>query len=111
MEKQVSPFQTPDGFFEAQRTAIWQAAEQPSEKVAAPVRSLPSWWAWVASSAALLALTIYWNVQTHESECATFACLWESTPEDARVPSDEEVELWLEDDLLFESILPPSIDV
>ncbi len=111
MSKHKLPFDTPDGFFEAQKSAIWKAA-QPQQVVQNTVeRRLPAWTLWFSSAAAAVAFMLLWKVQTQSEACETFACLWEeSTAKDLRI-EDREFEEWIEDDLLFESILIESIDV
>ena len=111
MSKHKLPFDTPDGFFEAQKSAIWKAA-QPQQVVQNTVeRRLPAWTLWFSSAAAAVAFMLLWKVQTQSEACETFACLWEeSAAKDLRI-EDREFEEWIEDDLLFESILIASIDV
>ncbi len=111
MSKHKLPFDTPDGFFEAQKSAIWKAA-QPQQVVQNTVeRRLPAWTLWFSSAAAAVAFMLLWKVQTQSEACETFACLWEeSAAKDLRI-EDREFEEWIEDDLLFESILIESIDV
>ena len=105
------PFDTPDGFFEAQKSAIWKAAQPQQVAPNTAERKLPTWTLWFSSAAAAVALVVYWNVQTQPEACETFACLWEeSAAQDLRI-EDREFEEWMEDDLLFESILIESIDV
>ena len=111
MSKHKLPFDTPDGFFEAQKSAVWKAA-QPQQVVQNTVeRRLPAWTLWFSSAAAAVAFMLLWKVQTQSEACETFACLWEeSAAKDLRI-EDREFEEWIEDDLLFETILIESIDV
>lgn len=111
MSKHKLPFDTPDGFFEAQKSAIWKAAQPQQVAPNTAERKLPAWTVWFSSAAAAVALVVYWNVQTQSEACETFACLWEeSAAQDLRI-EDREFEEWMEDDLLFESMLIESIDV
>lgn len=111
MSKHKLPFDTPDGFFEAQKSAIWKAAQPQQAALNTAERKLPAWTFWFSSAAAAVALLLNWNVQTQSEACETFACLWEkSATQDLRI-EDGEFEEWMEDDLLFESILIESIDV
>lgn len=111
MSKHKLPFDTPDGFFEAQKSAIWKAAQPQQAALNTAERKLPAWALWFSSAAAAVALLLNWNVQTQSEACETFACLWEkSATQDLRI-EDGEFEEWMEDDLLFESILIESIDV
>lgn len=111
MSKHRLPYDTPDGFFEAQKSAIWKAAHPQQVAPNTAERRLPAWTWWFTSAAAAVALVVYWNVQSQSQVCETFACLWEeSAAQDLRI-EDREFEEWMEDDLLFESILIESIDV
>lgn len=92
---------TPPNFFEEQSEEIWKQSQVRERRV-------PSAWSVNLRYAAIfIGLVIGgWIAinRPNPESCESFACLWEKTkPEDIQL-NNTEIELWLEDDLLFESL-------
>ena len=92
---------TPSNFFEEQRKAIWESAKENQEN------SSYSKWRSLKLAAVFIGLIIgVWMAVSEPipKTCQTFACLWETTnPEEIQL-TPSETELWLEDDILFETL-------
>ena len=111
MPQNTSPFKTPTGFFESQQSTIWEHANAvgiPDERHYA---GFPTWIGWTAGLAAALVLALLVGPASDVSDCQTFACLWEATPSEHLHLDDTEIDLWMEDDLLFETMINDATDV
>lgn len=94
-----TPFKTPDGFFESHRKDIWDAAQSNAHnKPKAPL-------AIAAAVAAVIVGTWFFTVLNQSETCQTFACLWENTPSEELQFSEEDLDQWIQDDLLFQEIM------
>jgi hypothetical protein len=67
-------------------------------------------YAWVAGLAATLAIGLFFVLPQTPEACESFACLWDRTPAQSIQLDDAEIETWMEDDLLFESVLNETTD-
>lgn len=111
MTMKTSPFKTPPGFFEDQQRAIWKHAPGAATLDEPRTVGVPTWIGWTVGVAAALVLALVVGPGMNEPACQTFACLWESTPAETLQLDDSEIDLWMEDDLLFETILYDENDV
>lgn len=111
MSKKTSPFKTPPGFFESQQRAIWEQATAEGISDVRLASRVPSWFGWTAGIAAALVIALLVGPETPGADCQTFACLWETTPAEHLQLDDSEIDLWMEDDLLFETMLNDPNDV
>jgi hypothetical protein len=102
-----TPFKTPDGFFESHRKAIWDAAQSnahdslPATFVVKPKAPL----AIAAAVAAVIIGTWFFAVLNQAETCQTFACLWDNTQPEELQFSEEDLDQWIQDDLLFQEIM------
>ena len=111
MPKQKTPYTTPEGFFAQQQEAIWKeasstTAEQEPQRFGGLRRN-----AWAAGIAATLSVGLFFALPETAENCETFACLWEETPVQSLPLDDTEIESWMEDDVLFETVLNETTDV
>lgn len=111
MSKKSTPFKTPSGFFENQQRSIWEQASDSSILLERTKSGVPSWTGWTVGIAAALVLALVIGPEVNDPECQTFACLWEATPSESLQLDDREFDLWMEDDLLFETIINDATDV
>lgn len=95
-------FKTPPEFFEQQRTEIWSASGHIQPPAAAPFQPP---YAWAAAVAAVIVGSWLFTVLRPDGPCESFACLWDATDPATIELTQEEVDLWLEDDLLFDSMM------
>lgn len=111
MPKQKTPYTTPEGFFAQQQEAIWKAASSTTaEREPQRVGGLGRY-AWAAGIAATLAVGMFFALPETAENCETFACLWEDTPVQSLPLDDTEIESWMEDDVLFETVFNETTDV
>lgn len=111
MSMKTSPFKTPPGFFEGQQRAIWEQAKGEGNRAERIAAGTPSWVGWTAGIAAVLFVAFLVSPGTGDANCETFACLWDATPTEQLEIDDREIDLWMEDDFLFESLLNDDTDV
>ena len=110
MPQKNTPYTTPEGFFKRQQKAIWKRAlSRATKRERKHVGGLGRY-AWAAGIAATSGIGLFFVLlQTHEA-CESFACLWERTPVKSIPLNDAEIETWLDDDLLFETVLNETTD-
>lgn len=111
MPKQKTPYTTPKGFFQQQQEAIWkevsaQATVHELKRIGGLKR-----YTWAAGIAATLAIGLFFALPETAEHCETFACLWEETPVHSLPLDDTEIESWMEDDVLFETVFNETKDV
>ena len=111
MPNQKTPYTTPEGFFKQQQEAIWKeasstTAEREPQRFGGLRRN-----AWAAGIAATLAVGLFFALPKTAENCETFACLWEDTPVQSLPLDDTEIESWMEDDVLFETVFNETTDV
>ena len=111
MPKQKTPYTTPEGFFQQQQAAIWKegsakATEHELKRIGGVKR-----YAWSAGIAATLAIGLFFALPETAEHCETFACLWDETPVQSLPLDDTEIESWMEDDVLFETVFNETTDV
>ena len=111
MSKQKSPYTTPKGFFEEQQKAIWKEASSLTTEHELERSGGFGRYAWAAGIAATLAIGLFLALPDTAEHCETFACLWEETPIQSLPLDDAEIESWLEDDVLFETVFNETTDV
>lgn len=111
----------PAEMIQAQRNQIWESVhgatdtgsskERLEDSRSTPVIARNKLWRhltrtqkWAAAWVVLFGGIWINQLLTTQEACVTFACLWEKTSsEDLELP-EEEIDLWLEDDLLFEEL-------
>ena len=115
-----SEWNVPADFFEAQRKRIWESAMNDTDAISQHADSKADsqqlgpkssvWRRWsqtqkMAAAWVVLFGGIWVNqwVSVRET-CVTFACLWEQTDPTEFNLSEGDIEIWLEDDLLFQEI-------
>ena len=110
MPQKDTPYKTPEGFFNQQQKAIWKRASSPSaERGLKPVGGLGRY-AWAAGLAVTLAIGLFCVLPQTPEACESFACLWDRTPIQSIPLDDAEIETWVDDDLLFETVLNETTD-
>ena len=102
-----TPFKTPDGFFESHREAIWEAAQSDSHRIPhATVEVKPRTPLAVAAAVATVIIgTWFFTLLNQSDACETFACLWDNTQPEELQLSEEDLNQWIQDDLLFQDIM------
>jgi len=102
-----TPFKTPDRFFESHREAIWDAARNRTRDLppATPVVKPKAPLAVAAAVAAVIVGTWFFAVLNQSEACQTFACLWDNTQPEELQFSEEDLDQWIQDDLLFQEII------
>ena len=110
MPLKKTPYRTPEGFFNQQHNAIWKRASSPAtERELKHVGGLGRY-VWAAGLAATMALGLFFIIPQTPEACETFACLWNRTPVQSIQLDDVEIEIWMDDDLLFETVLNETPD-
>ena len=111
MPKQKTPYAAPVGFFKQQQEAIWkEASSLPAEQEPKRVGGLGRY-VWATGIAATIAIGLFFALPEAAENCETFTCLWEETPVESLPLDDSEIESWIEDDMLFETIFNETTDV
>ena len=110
MPQKYTPYRTPEGFFKQQQEAIWKrASSAPTEPELKHAGRLGRY-AWAAGLAATLTIGLFFVLPQTPEACETFACLWDRTPVQSIPLDDAEIETWMDDDLLFETVLNETTD-
>ena len=110
MPQKNTPYTTPEGFFEQQQKVIWkEASRQTAERELEHVGGFGRY-AWAAGIAAILSIGLLFVLQQTPEACESFACLWDRTPVQSIPLDDDEIETWMDDDLLFETVLNETTD-
>lgn len=105
MPQKNTPYRTPEGFFNQQQKAIWKRASSPATKHELKHVGGFGRYAWAVGLAATSAIGLFFILPKTPEACETFACLLDRTPVQSIQLDDAEIEIWMEDDLLFETVL------
>jgi len=110
MPQKNTPYRTPEGFFKQQQEAIWKrASSTTAEREPQRFGGLRRY-ARAAGLAATLAIGLFFVLPQTPEACESFACLWDRTPMQSIQLDDAEIETWMDDDLLFETVLNETTD-
>lgn len=110
MPQKNTPYRTPEGFFNQQQKAIWKRASSPATEGELKHVGGLGRYSWAAGLAATLAIGLFFSLLQTPEACETFACLWDRTPVQSIQLDDVEIEIWMDDDLLFETVLNETTD-
>ena len=110
MSQKNTQYTTPEGFFEQQQKAILKAVSPHTTKRELEHEGGLGRYAWAAGIAATLAIGLFFVLPQSPEACESFACLWDRTPVQSIPLDDAEIETWMDDDLLFETVLNETIN-
>ena len=110
MPQKNTPYRTPEGFFKQQQEAIFKRASSASTEPELKHAVGLGRYAWIAGLAATLAIGLFFVLPQTPEACESFACLWDRTPVQSIPLDDAEIETWMDDDLLFETVLNETTD-
>ncbi len=105
MPQKNTPYTTPEGFFKQQQKTIWTRASSPVNELESNHVGNSGRYPWASGVAATLAIGLFFVHPQNPEACESFACLWGRIPVQSIPLDDAEIETWMDDDILFETVL------